>query len=102
MQLQDLIFIDIFRKIPQNLPQKIYIMWKFCIQKLYKMYTTDVHKMYTRHIQNVSHILTNFCINFVYKIKRTMAAKIFIKNLYKSLSKCEIRFVHILYTFCIH
>ena len=58
--------------------------------------------MYTRCIQNVSHISTNFCIHFVYKIKRNMAAKLYIQNVYKRLSKCGIHFVCILYTFCIH
>ena len=71
------------------------IVYKFCIQKLCKMYTTDVCKMYTRCIQNVSHISTNFSIHFVYKIKRTMAVKIRIQNVYKSLSKCGIHFVYI-------
>ena len=70
----------------------------FCIQKLYKIYTTDVYKMYTKCIQNVYHISTNFCIHFVYKIKRTMAAKFCIQNVYKSLPKCGIHFLYILYT----
>ena len=38
-------------------------VYTFCIQKLYKMYTTDVYKMYTKGIQNVS-ILINFGIHF--------------------------------------
>ena len=80
----------------------------FCIQKLYKIYTTDVHKI----IQNV------------YKIKKPTPPKFCIQNVYKSLSKCGIHFVYkhfvqilytkvcrnmeyilytnILYIFCIH
>ena len=60
------------------------------------MYTTDVYKMYTKCVQNVNHISTNFCIHFVNKIKRTMAAKFCIQNVYKSLSKCEIYFAYVL------
>ena len=75
-------------------------VYTFCIQKLYKMYTTDVYKMY------IYHISTSFRIHFVYKIKRTISAKFFKQNVYKSLSKCEMHFVYkhfvfILYTFCI-
>ena len=44
------------------------IVYTFCIQKLCRMYTTDVYKMYTKCIQNVSHILANFCIHFVAKL----------------------------------
>ena len=83
----------------------------FCIQKLHKMYTTDVYKMYTKFKQNVYHVLTNFFIHFVYKIRRTMPAKFCIQNVYKSLSKCGLYFVYkhfvyilysyILYTKCI-
>ena len=53
--------------------------------------------MYTKCIQNVYHIFANLCIDFVCKIKRTMPAKFYIQNLYKSLSKCGIHFVYILY-----
>ena len=53
-------------------------------------------------MQDVSHILTNFCLYFVYQIKRIMAAKICIRNVYKKLSKCRIHFVYILYIFCVH
>ena len=60
------------------------------------MYTTYVYKMYTKCVQNVNHISTNFCIHFVNKIKRTMAAKFCIQNVYKSLSKCGIYFVYVL------
>ena len=61
------------------------------------MYTTDVLKMYAECIQNVCHISTNFCIHFVYKIKKTMPAKFYIQNVYKSLSKCGTHFV---YNYC--
>ena len=50
--------------------------------------------MCTKYIQNVYHISTNFCVHFVYKIKRIMADKFCIQNLYKSLSKCGIHFVY--------
>ena len=75
-------------------------VYTFCIQKLYKMYTTDVYKMYTTFQQAFVYI------HFVYKIKRTMSAKFCIQNAYKSLSKCGMHFVYkhfvfILYTFCI-
>ena len=61
------------------------ILCTFWIQKLCKKYATDVYKMYTKCIQNVYHISTNFYIYFVYKIKITMAAKICIINVYRSL-----------------
>ena len=86
----------------QNESSRMEIVCTFCIQKLYKMYTTDVYKIYTRYVQNTSQILTNFCIHFVHKIKRTMAVKISMPNVYKRLSKCGIHFVYTLYTFCIH
>ena len=75
-------------------------VYTFCMQKLYKMYTKCIQNVC---MQNAYHILTNFCIHFVYKIKRTMPAKFFIQNVYKSLLKCGIYFhTYILYTFCIH
>ena len=61
------------------------------------MYTSDLYKMYVKCVQNVSHISTDFCIHFGYKIKETMAAKFCIQNVYKSLLKCGIHFVYILY-----
>ena len=87
----------------KHLERGLETVYTVCIQKLYKMYTTDVYKMYAKCIQNVYHISTNFCIHFVYKIKRTMATQFCIQNVYKSLSKCEIHFVYkhfvyILYT----
>ena len=79
------------------------IMYVFGIQKLCKMYTINLYKMYAIYIQNnVSHISTNFFIHYVYNTKRTMIAKFFIQNVCKSLSKCGIHFVYILYTFFIH
>ena len=61
------------------------------------MYTTDdVYKMYARCLQNVSQISINFCMHFVYKIKRTMAAKICIQNVYLQ------KFIEMWDTFCIH
>ena len=80
-----------------RVPTHTEVVYTFCIQKLYKMHTTDVCKMYTKCIQNVSHISTLY-IHFVYKIKRTIAAKFCIQNVYKSLLKCGKHFVHILYT----
>ena len=42
------------------------IMYTFCIQKLYKIYTTDVYKMYAKFIQNViprfDKLFDTFCI----------------------------------------
>ena len=39
--------------------------------------------------------MTNVCIRVVYKVKGTVAAKICIQNIYKSLPKCGIQFVYI-------
>ena len=76
---------------------------KLCIYFLYKNCTKCIQLMYTKCIQNaykmyIYHTSTSFCIYFVYKIKRTMPAKFCIQNVYKSLLKCEIHFVYILYT----
>ena len=78
-------------------------VYTFCIQKFYKMYTTDVYKMYAKFKQNVYHISRKFCIHFVFKIKRTMPAKFYIQNVYKNWLKFGIHFVYphfvyILYT----
>ena len=53
---------------------------------------------YAKCIQNVSPILSNFCNNFVYKIKKIMVANFCMQNVFKSLLKCRIHFVYILYT----
>ena len=70
-------------------------------------------------IQNVSHISINFCIQNVYKMYPTFQQTFvyilltkfsnhssldFVYKMYieRSLSKCVIHFVYILYTFCIH
>ena len=56
-----------------------------------------VYILYTKIVQDVY----NRCIQNVYKIKKTMPAQFCIQNVYKSLSKCEIHFVYILYKkFC--
>ena len=56
--------------------------------------TKIVQDVYNWCIQNVYHILANLCTHFVYKIKRTMPAKFYIQNVYKSLSKCGMLFVY--------
>ena len=66
-------------------------MYTGCIQKLYKMYTTDVCKIERKWIQNVSQILTNFCIFFLYRMKRNVAAQSVCQNV-----------GYILCTFCMH
>ena len=63
--------------------------YTFCIQKLYKMYTTDVYKMYKKCIPHFDKHLYTFCI--LYKIKKTMAPKF-----------CIQKFVEMWDTFCIH
>ena len=68
-----------------------------CIKKLQKMYATDLCKIYTKCIPNLHKLLYTW-IHFVYKIKRTMAAEFSKQNLYKSLLKCGVNFVYILYT----
>ena len=46
------------------------IVYTFCIQKLYKIYTTDVYKMHTQCMQNVYHIpRKTFVYNFYTKLK---------------------------------
>ena len=60
--------------------------------------------MYTKFLENVSHILTNLCISFVYKIKRTVAAKICIQNVYiqKSIEMWDTFCVHLVYNLYVH
>ena len=77
-------------------------IYTFCIEKLYKIYTTGVCKMDRNCLQNIFHIWANFYIHFVHKIKRAMAAKFYKQNVYKHLLRCGIHFVYILHTFCIH
>ena len=52
---------------------------------------------YTFCLQKIVQDVYNRCIQNVYKIKRTMPAQFCIHNVYKSLSKCEIHCVYILY-----
>ena len=63
-------------------------VYKKIVQDLYNW----LYKMYTTFQK------TFVYIHFVYKIKRTILTKFCTQNVYKSLLKCGIHFVYILYT----
>ena len=74
-------------------------VYTFCIQKLCKMYTTDLYKM------DIYKMYTTFQQTFVYilftKLKELWQLIFYIKRLQKFL-EIGIYFVYSLYTFCIH
>ena len=89
----------------------------FCVQKLCKMYTTDVYKMYTIFWQTCVHILytksKELCqLNFIYKmytkVCQNVVCFLYTNILYTNilyLKVCQnigyILYANILYSFCI-
>ena len=49
-------------------------VYKFCMQKLCKMYTTDICNIYKVCIQNVYRISTNFCVHHLESIAEWLKA----------------------------